>query len=234
MKKTLIALLIGAGAIMGGVLWLYQSSKPHYDHFVQINGKKLVDINLALPGDSSEITKQVKFYVPVEYAPRITEGYVGQRLPTFFSFYFHYPSKEPYPNAESIVPQRDMIHVFVERHPSRKSMRSESVFRGLQENGIDIANRRYFVERRGYLDFYQYELGRDKNLTTGTLMIFLDESNLPVVIDNSVEGVWQRDVTRSYNDHIEMRYSIAKDLGSDIKVIDRAIVDVVKSFQSNR
>lgn len=206
MTKILKASLLLGTFISGGILWLYQSSKPHYDHLVEINGRRLIDIALTLPGDTAEIKKQVTFYVPIEYSPRIGEGQVGLRLPTFFGVYFRYPSKVSYPNAESIVPQADMVHLFVNRHASRKTMRSELM---AKKNGEGSFNKLF-----------------DDSL------VYFGADNHPVLI----RGNWTNhyDVTRSYNDQIELSYIVDKQLHADLNKIDQAAIELVNSFQLNQ
>lgn len=222
MKKILIVVLIGITAIAGGMLLIRQSSKPHYDHYVEVGGKKLIKIDWSAPSDSADVAKQVVFLVPPEFAPVIASA--------VFVVHFQYPSKTPRPD-EGKIPQQDVIRVVV-RCVERRGMRSDRALDEI-ESKKNYKSKPHFIGRRNDLDVYQYDYGGESRKAIGTMMVYKDKDAHPVVVEDP--GEWSKgyDVARSYNDHIELRYQIDKRLGTDFKAIDEIVLEVVKSFQPN-
>jgi len=220
MKNFFLFVFIGLIFVVAAMLWFYKSNKPDNDHYVVINGKKLIEIDLSLKEDLPSNGGQTKFFVPVEYDPALVSS--------LFEFYFRYPSQTPYPESRKIVPQQDMVRVVVER-ADRKYMRSEHALDEVNSKN-NFKSKPRFIERRNGMDIYQYDYG-SKTSVIGTKMVYRDHAGYPVVIEDP--GAWSvmYRVYRAYNDHIELDYQIHKGLGTDFKAVDQAVLEVVKNFQ---
>lgn len=219
MKKVFVAVLIGAALIWLALLGLYYSSKPHYDNLVEVDGKKLVKVQLSRPKEPPDAAQKSLFFVPLEFQPKITS-----RL---FEIYIAYPSLAPYQHKGE-APRAEMIRLIVDRLARAKGLIAEPL---PKDSGKK--NHPWYVGKRDYFDIYQYDYGRQGEEMLGTLMVYYDTVGNPVVIQDSGQWSHMYRVYHQFNEYIELDYLVDKQLGVDFRVIDRAMFDLVKHFQRN-
>ena len=209
-KKTISIYLIVIVVLL--TPWIY-----HTFFFAR---EKSISVNLVSKTNSRQSTDHYKFNIPSEFGPEIGKGY--------FIFYFKYPDKSPF--LPTTVDD-SAIRVAV-LYTEEVRMRVQTMLPKLYDKSGAWDGQGYFLESKGEMDVYRPYIGTETP-AANTIYKFVDEAgNNILVLDVDASSRIYR-VYRKFSENMELEYWVPRKLAtlSDIKKIDNAVMDMVRSFQ---
>lgn len=190
--------------------------------------RDIINIDLSNGATNEAEKKETLFVVPAKFKPKVSEGAIA--------FHFKFPEGTPYSGNDSPIP-RDSIRVVIKHHAKIEAALSTYILRNIQPIGGPLFAVPWFVERKDGVEIYQYKINAS---AMGTYFNFVAKDGNNILADDP--GSWSRnyEISRKLSPHIELTFLVGKSLIrdsehfiEDVSAVDKAVVNLVRSFQPN-
>lgn len=227
-RNSIILYLFGGLGILLAllVISIMENSKPP-KNVKHEGGMAYIDISDEATDES--LKKELLYVVPDSFNPRVYES--------GFSVFISSTDGSPLSGNDMPKPV-DEVLLSVRYVKGPDQMASVNMLKRTQSNNGPLKNVPSLVERKNGMEIYQYDYGQNET-TIGKIYSFTTKEGDPIIVDDPGDWSWGYKVARKYTDHIQLRYQFSKkhihdqkSFIADVMRVDKAVVEVVKSFQT--